>query len=100
MISETLEAIATNIENAYDELETKGATLPANKNIENLADTIATIQTGGGGEITTENINMYKYQQLAEVNLSGGAIPTNTEFANAEVVLQTIYNKVMGGGNE
>ena len=52
------------------------------------------------GNITTENINMYKFQQLAEANLSGGTMPTNTEFANAETILQTIYNKVMGGENE
>ena len=58
------------------------------------------IQSGGGGDITTENINLYNFQQLVEANLNGGAVPTNTEFANAEVLLQTIYNKVMGGGNE
>lgn len=49
MISDTINSMRTNLVNAYDELGNKGATIPANKNIENLADAIASIQTGGGG---------------------------------------------------
>lgn len=45
-ISDTINSIITNVSNAYDEIDNKGGTLPANKNIENLADAIATI-TGG-----------------------------------------------------
>lgn len=48
-IESEITRIKTNISNAYDALEEKGATIPTEKNSENLADTVATI-TGGGGE--------------------------------------------------
>ena len=49
MISDTINSMRTNLGNAYNELENKGATIPTNKNIENLADAIASIPAGGGG---------------------------------------------------
>ena len=48
-IESEITRIKTNISNAYDALEEKGATIPSDKNSANLADTVATI-TGGGGE--------------------------------------------------
>ena len=51
--------IQTNIANAYDAAEAKGATLPTTKNSENLPNTIASITTGGGAggdSITYTNI--------------------------------------------
>ena len=49
MISNTINSMITNISNAYDTAQTKGATIPQNKNLENLANTIDSIQAGGGG---------------------------------------------------
>lgn len=46
-IADTINSMRTNLGNAYDELENKGATIPTNKNIENLADAIASVQSGG-----------------------------------------------------
>lgn len=54
-ISDTLSSIATNLSNAYDALSAKGATIPAFKNIENLASAIATISAGGGGSDDMES---------------------------------------------
>lgn len=51
--------IQTNIANAYDAAEAKGATLPTTKNSENLSNTIASITTSGGAggdSITYTNI--------------------------------------------
>lgn len=48
-IASTIQSMQTNVENAYDALEDKGATIPANKNIANLADAITSIPTGSGG---------------------------------------------------
>lgn len=39
----------TNIKNAYDEIATKGGTIPQNKNTDNLATAINSIPAGGGG---------------------------------------------------
>lgn len=65
MISNTLSSIITNLSNAYDMASTMGATIPASRNMENLASTIGTIPTaGGGGEDTLErtiNHNLFEY---------------------------------------
>jgi len=53
-IASEIQRIKTNIENAYDALETAGATMPATENSANLASTIATI-SGGGDAITATN---------------------------------------------
>ena len=58
IISE-ISRIQTNIANAYNAAEAKGATLPTTKNSENLPNTIASITTNGGAggdSITYTNI--------------------------------------------
>lgn len=47
-VATELEALQTNLNNAYDAIEAKGGTLPENKNAENLADAITSISSGGG----------------------------------------------------
>ena len=48
-IASELTALNGYILGAYDEINTKGGTVPANKNMANLASAIATISGGGGG---------------------------------------------------
>lgn len=48
-ISDTIQSIYTNVENAYTSLSNKGATIPANKNLANLADCIDSVPSGGSG---------------------------------------------------
>ena len=48
-IASEITRIKTNINNAYTALEAKGATIPTEKNSANLASTVNTITTGGGG---------------------------------------------------
>ncbi len=54
-IASELTNLQTNISNAYDAINTKGGTLPANKNTANLATAIDSI-SGGGGKIGDFNI--------------------------------------------
>lgn len=48
-IASELAALNGYILGAYDEINTKGGTVPANKNMANLASAIASISGGGGG---------------------------------------------------
>lgn len=54
-IASEIQRIQTNIANAYDALEAKGATMPATENTDNLVTTIDTISSGGGDVITATN---------------------------------------------
>ena len=58
-ITETIESIRNNLTSAYNTLESKGATIPENKNIENLSSTIETVQGGGGGGGLTNGLARY-----------------------------------------
>ena len=49
-IASELSALNGYILGAYGEISTKGGTVPANKNMANLASAIASIESGGGGE--------------------------------------------------
>lgn len=47
-VATELTKLNTNIKNAYDEIATKGGTIPQNKNTDNLATAITSIPSGGG----------------------------------------------------
>lgn len=57
-IASEITRINNNIANAYDECETKGATMPQYENSANLASTIASIPSGGGGADLSEYFNV------------------------------------------
>ena len=76
-IADTINSMKTNITNAYNAIQTKGGTIPTNKNLANLSTAINSISTGGssgGGiedvatvaalkaKVTAENVGkFYKY---------------------------------------
>ena len=72
-IADTINSMKTNITNAYNAIQTKGGTVPTNKNLENLSTAINSISAGGGIEdvatvaalkakCTVENVGkFYKY---------------------------------------
>lgn len=72
-IADTINSMKTNITNAYNAIQTKGGTIPTNKNLVNLSTAINSISTGGGIEdvatvaalkakVTAENVGkFYKY---------------------------------------
>ena len=59
-VATELTKLNTNIKNAYDEIATKGGTIPQNKNTDNLPTAINSIPSGGGAEdyfVTSGNYN-------------------------------------------
>ena len=60
-IASEITRINGNIADAYSACSGKGATMPQTQNSANLADTIDSIQQGGGGAPTKKNINFYDY---------------------------------------
>ena len=50
-------------------------------------------------DIAQENINMYKFQDLAYVENNGGVIATDQEYESVEIYLQTLYNLILNGGS-
>ena len=72
-IADTINSMKTNITNAYNAIQTKGGTIPTNKNLANISTAINSIPAGGGIEdvatvaalkakVTAENIGkFYKY---------------------------------------
>lgn len=45
-ISDTIQSMKEHLQDAYNKLQDKGATIPTNKNLENLAGAIETVSTG------------------------------------------------------
>lgn len=58
-ISDTIESMYENTENAYDKVQEKGGTIPANKNLQNLASAI--------DSISSSSFNPASLNELAEV---------------------------------
>lgn len=53
-IASQLQALESNISNAYDMVAQRGGTVPARKNMENLASAIATIPSSGAKSVNIE----------------------------------------------
>lgn len=70
-IASELSALNGYILGAYDEINDKGGTVPANKNMANLASAIASISGGGGGEPTIQGYNV----------ISGTITPDETDYS-------------------
>lgn len=67
-IASEITRISGNIADAYTALENKGATMPSTQNSDNLADTINTITTGGGGGQTVMRGNWIVPQEYVELD--------------------------------
>ena len=59
-IASELTNLSTNITNAYDAINTKGGTIPANKNTANLATAINSISGGGSASVVNGMIENFK----------------------------------------
>lgn len=70
-IADKLTKLSTDITNAYDEIENKGGTIPANKNTDNLASAIGSISTGTTptGTIQINNNGIYDVTNYASANV-------------------------------
>ena len=76
-IASELTALSTNISNAYNAVDSKGGTVPANKNTANLATAINSISGGGGSVEVVNGI-------IANFKATSSTIDANTfvEFVN------------------
>ena len=72
-VTSVIESMRTNLTNAYARAQEKGAVIPEDKNLENLADAINTI-SGGGNNDSNANINgiIESYYVYAGDNISAG----------------------------
>ena len=90
-IASEITRINNNIANAYDECETKGATMPQYENSANLATTIASIPSGGGADLSeyfktqwdenvssTTNFQYYGITKLPSIKFGEGV--TSAEY--------------------
>lgn len=66
-IASELTALNGHIISAYDEINTKGGTVPANKNMSNLASAIASIPGGCSVNTTTIEIGENSVTQAAQL---------------------------------
>ena len=93
-ILETKTLVEEGIANAYASAGNKGATIPAQKNIKNLAETIESIQGGGGGvdvSDTTAIPSDVKYGKVFHLSDGKRAVGTVGTFTAQEVT----YNRTL-----
>lgn len=77
-IASELNALNGHIIDSYDEISTMGGTVPANKNMANMATAIASIPSGGGGgdpTVETGTVTM-PTSGAVTINHSLGATPS------------------------
>ena len=70
------------IEDAYDALEDKGATMPSVRNTANMPDAIESIPTGAARDSTTKMIwtysAMYRVNVQGQLNESNWGLPSSS----------------------
>lgn len=71
-IASELSALNGYILGAYDEINDKGGTVPADKNMANLASAIASISSGGGGGAVLCNMGTFTPSSSGVYNLEHG----------------------------
>ena len=79
-IATELEALNTNIKNAYDAIDTKGGTIPQNKNMVNLPTAIASIPAGGGRDDNWDKVYSGETTQVYDGDIT--SLRTNALLAS------------------
>lgn len=51
-------------------------------------------------QTSIDNIQIYQFQDLANINRNGGQLATDEEYIDAELRLQDLYKLIMEGENE
>lgn len=85
-IARAIQDLKDRVEDAYDALEEKGATIPATKDTYNLPNTIGTISGGGGSKYGVPIDGL-----LGDVDQNGQlGLPSET-FSFASNDIRTVY---------
>lgn len=69
-IATELQNLNDNILDAYTAVQSKGGTVPANKNMENLDDAITTIPSSGGSVVHPKFVSFYRAPAAGTADLS------------------------------
>jgi hypothetical protein len=86
-IASKLTKLETDITNAYDSIENKGGTIPANKNTNNLPDAIDSIPSGGSATLITKTITENKTYNAQEDNADGYSQVTVNVVPSSEYIV-------------
>ena len=70
-IATSLTKLETDITNAYNTINTKGGTIPSNKNTNNLATAINSIPSGGSATLITKTITENGTYDATDDNADG-----------------------------
>lgn len=100
-VVDTLQELATDLTNAYDSIDNKGGTLPSDKNTNNLATAIDSIQTGitPSGTINITEEGVYDVTQFETANVEVfEKIIVDQNFSNGAQV--TNYFRNLGENNK
>ena len=89
-IASELNALNGYILGAYDEINTKGGTIPTNKNMANLASAIASITAGGGGGGGDLKVEFGLFTVSTDTDL-------NTNSSSIEIASITLTNVYIAG---
>lgn len=84
-IASELNALNGYILGAYDEINTKGGTIPTNKNMANLASAIASITGGGGGGGLKVESGLFTVSTDTDLNTNSSSIEI------ASITLTSVY---------
>lgn len=82
-----VDRIKTNVANSYIRAEQKGATMPTEKNSDNLPDTIASIPTGGsGGNFEKMYVAQSITNDTCTLSLSSSGDETNAKIVGQVII--------------
>lgn len=102
-IASEIERIKTNIANAYVELESKGATLPTERNSDNLSNVITTVPTGGGDmeleQSFMSNIDNTRGSNCTKLPNATTSIGTYAFYNRTNLALKSLPSGVTSIGN-
>lgn len=100
-IASEIARIKQNIVNAYEACLTKGATMPAIQNSDNLAETILSIIMGSASNATEEQINAILTQMTVEevngelvLNTPDNVNVSFTINSNGELIVSEEYDNI------
>uniref|UniRef100_UPI003865CADA hypothetical protein n=1 Tax=Methanobrevibacter sp. TaxID=66852 RepID=UPI003865CADA len=95
-IASEIQRIKTNIANAYDALENKGATMPATEDSANLASTVNTVSTGG----TIESLSITPSTSAQTITATGGVdgySPINVSAVTSSIDANIVAGNIKDG---
>ena len=97
-IASTIASMQTNLSNAYDKVNDKGGTLPANKNLQNLADAIDSIS--GGVSTEPQNIFTGATAPLTYLNSTNNVFEYKSDTHNITITGLNNVSIISGNGTK